>query len=311
VAQVNVDAQYKGRTCDVVAVAKNNSSVHPGNDLRVFSDNGSSVTLRDVERAGGVETKAEGKILLGNKLTVEISKVGASKTFSGGMEAKFYCPEPEPKPVKLVCPIKPAQGLTIVNLEGRLYSDRTPGNQTAAQAVNLPKGTYTVRLVGWDGYIGRENMTQPKEAYKLVLTGNNYTVSTNAHSDLKDKVREASVDEVVHNANFVVEKDVTSVYAAHAFYLDKSSPNSLEPICASFERIPDPEPLVCDSLQMKKLPIERSKLLLSTRATMAHSRVLSSTLVMAVTQLLPIKLVLSTLLQKTEATTLKLKSTTR
>jgi hypothetical protein len=200
-----------------------------------------------VEIIAMLRGKYSHKLGLGLLVTILVTALLAAPSVAGrtsALQAEVKRP---------ACPIKPAPGLTIVDFEGRLLSSDSARSRTASQAVDLPKGTYTVRLVGWDGYTGREKVSQPNEKYKVVLTGNDYSRATNAHSDVPDNLREALVNEVVHNANFVLEQNVTSLQAVHAVYPDKSSPNSLEPICAAFQRIPDPEPLVCDSLHIEKV----------------------------------------------------------
>ena len=93
-----VDNQYVGLTCDVTAVAINQGSVHPNNDLTVASD-GNSVTLKDVERESNGTTTAESKLLLGNNLTVSLT-LGEDGVFSGGMNVEVNCEQP-PKDIEV------------------------------------------------------------------------------------------------------------------------------------------------------------------------------------------------------------------
>lgn len=82
-----VPAELQGVTCPVAAIAENQSSVHPGNDLLVATD-GDSIVLRDVERAPGVTTVAEEELTLGSTLTVTLV-LGEDGVFSAGMVVKF------------------------------------------------------------------------------------------------------------------------------------------------------------------------------------------------------------------------------
>ena len=56
-------ANLVGVTCTVTAIAGNQESVHPNNDL-IISSGGSSVTVPDVERAPGAVTSASGPLTL-------------------------------------------------------------------------------------------------------------------------------------------------------------------------------------------------------------------------------------------------------
>lgn len=72
-----------GTTCVGVAVAENQSSVHPGNDL-IIQSGGQSAVLADVERASGAVTPASGQIVLGSEVVVSL-RMGEDGVFSGGL----------------------------------------------------------------------------------------------------------------------------------------------------------------------------------------------------------------------------------
>jgi hypothetical protein len=82
-----VPAELQGLTCPVAAIAENQSSVHPGNDLLVATD-GDSILLEDVERAPGATTVAEDQLTFGSTLTVTLI-LGEDGVFSAGMVVKF------------------------------------------------------------------------------------------------------------------------------------------------------------------------------------------------------------------------------
>lgn len=93
-ATVNVDPSAVGETASVTAVAENQSSVHPGNDLVVASGS-TSVVLENVERAEGVETPANGTLTLGTTITVTLL-MGPDEVFSAGIMLSIVCvPETE------------------------------------------------------------------------------------------------------------------------------------------------------------------------------------------------------------------------
>ncbi|MEM9336658.1 MAG: hypothetical protein AAGA35_02280 [Patescibacteria group bacterium] len=138
------------------------------------------------------------------------------------------------------CPLLPEDGRIIIDFaDERIRSNQDEANsRTSIVDVNVPAGTYDVTLVGWDGYIGRENVTQPNERYVLGLVTPSGTVTTNSHSDIPDRVREALVNEQVQTG-FVLNEAATGAQGIHAVFPDTSSPNSLQPICGAL----DPEPV--------------------------------------------------------------------
>lgn len=91
--QANIPDYLQGHSVRVRAVAENNSSVHPGNNLIVRSGGG-TVMLLDVEREAGAITEATGQLTLEGE--VEIWLVLGSQSFSGGMIVEFDNPEPTP-----------------------------------------------------------------------------------------------------------------------------------------------------------------------------------------------------------------------
>lgn len=92
-----VPAELQGATCEVTAIAENNSSVHPDSNLIVTSG-AASVTLFDVEREAGAVTTAAGQLTLGEDVTVAV-EVGPDGVFSGGIMVHITCQSaPSPTP---------------------------------------------------------------------------------------------------------------------------------------------------------------------------------------------------------------------
>lgn len=86
-ATAPVPPELQGVTCPVAAVAENESSVHPGNNLIVATD-GDSIVLEDVERAAGAITVAEEELTFGSTITVTLV-LGEHGVFSAGMVVRF------------------------------------------------------------------------------------------------------------------------------------------------------------------------------------------------------------------------------
>jgi uncharacterized repeat protein (TIGR01451 family) len=148
------------------------------------------------------------------------------------------------------CPFVSSGDTTVVNFDGsRIRSDQSESrSRTAVENVNLAAGEYKITLVSWDGYNGRENVTQPNERYFVRLfNGSNRVTDTGSIRDVTDRVREATMTEVVNNT-LNVAQSVNAIQAIHTVYPDNSSPNSLNPICAKFEKQPEQHTLSCDDL---------------------------------------------------------------
>ncbi len=82
-ADVETPEELVGSSCVSIAVAGNQESVHPNNDLIIETGN-TSVTLADVEREPGVNTPAAGEVTLGERVKVTLH-MGSDEVFSGGL----------------------------------------------------------------------------------------------------------------------------------------------------------------------------------------------------------------------------------
>ncbi len=154
-------------------------------------------------------------------------------------------------PVHPSCPIPAASGRTIVTFDPNIKICSyfpSGGCPTVSGPVptTLPAGDYIVRAVAWDGYPGRQSVTQLYEQYKAVVSDGSGTIATSgATPDLPDNVIEATVDAVVNDATtpLHISRPGTGVSALHAYAGNTSSANSVFPICASFDLIPPPPTL--------------------------------------------------------------------
>lgn len=143
------------------------------------------------------------------------------------------------------CPLTAKAGRTIVDFgDGRLLSGGQ--KETTHKSVSLAAGTYGVTLVAWDGYVGRETVSQAHEQWNAVVAdGSGVIAKSSSSGDVPDNIREATWQGVT-DAELVLSRSGTTVYGEHSFYSDTSSPNSVEPICAAFDKKETPEP-TCDT----------------------------------------------------------------
>lgn len=144
-------------------------------------------------------------------------------------------------PVPPNCPYEPRQGRTIINFAERrqLYSSKASWNggikETQHYPTNLVPGSYRVRLASWDGYVGRESVTQPREEWRAVVSDGASVIGVSGLvSDIADRVREGYREERVSD-NLTISRTGTVVYGEHGWFEDTSDYNSVMPICASFD----------------------------------------------------------------------------
>ncbi len=90
-ANIDIQDEYVGLECAVSAIARNQSSVHPGNDLSIES--ATTVLIKDVERESNGTVEATGKIELSDKLSVNLI-MGQDEVFSGGLDVDLKCEQP-------------------------------------------------------------------------------------------------------------------------------------------------------------------------------------------------------------------------
>jgi len=141
------------------------------------------------------------------------------------------------------CPFTAQEGRTIIDMGGEsfLRSDSTEADAASSVfPVSIQAGHYEVSLVSFDGHTTqRVNDTQPNESWYLILKdGLSEVAQSLPISDLEDGVASAFLTEIV-NTNLNIPTDIDSVMAFHAVYPDESSPNSVVPVCAAFDLIPD------------------------------------------------------------------------
>lgn len=86
----SVPDDLQGRTCVATSTPENNSSIHPGNNLRVVS--ASTITLVDVEGTGSPVGSTD-QIILGSQVEV-ILVMGPDGVYSAGIAVSFDCPPP-------------------------------------------------------------------------------------------------------------------------------------------------------------------------------------------------------------------------
>lgn len=141
-------------------------------------------------------------------------------------------------PARISCPIPAASGRVIVNFDPsvKLYFGGPVSAGPIAAAI--PAGDYTVRMVSWDGYLGRELVSQPHEQwYATVEDGSGVLATTATISDVPDNITEATVDEAVNTVSNLlhVPSAGTQVFARHAY--PDSDINSVHPVCVSFDPV--------------------------------------------------------------------------
>jgi len=159
-------------------------------------------------------------------------------------------PPPPQDPTPPSCPLTSSDG-TVVQFGSdktdSIISSTSASENSITKSVSLSAGTYTVKTFGWDGYAGRENVSQAKEQWNVrALSSGSATLGTvGPTTDLADKVLSATRTDTFAGG-LTIAQNGAKVSAVHAFPNDTSSPNSVVPICAAFKKVTEePTPPSC------------------------------------------------------------------
>jgi len=142
------------------------------------------------------------------------------------------------------CPISPKEGRIIVDFtknkqrsiqELKIASNKKNGTaKTDMYSTLVPRGVYTVRLASF-GYKLDDLSQDHQEWYVALLDGSSSVISeTPSSDDVPDWATEDYTRKV--SENFVVGKDVVAIIGSHSKY-PTSEPNSVSPLCASFDLV--------------------------------------------------------------------------
>ncbi|MGI9586435.1 MAG: DUF7507 domain-containing protein, partial [Acidimicrobiia bacterium] len=124
-AVVDTPPELVGASCEALAVAQNQESVHPNNDL-IIETGGTSAVLHDVEGSENKTTVASGPVTLGPTVTITLL-MGNHGWFSGGF-AVVMDTECTPPPEPAIQITKTADPTTYVNNTGEFtISVHNPG----------------------------------------------------------------------------------------------------------------------------------------------------------------------------------------
>ena len=136
----------------------------------------------------------------------------------------------------VACPIAADGTKTIVNFNGQfIRSDQAESSaQLGPVSTLVGAGSYKVTLVSYEKDHPKDSDDQPNESWFLKLNNSQGATfsQTNPISDLP--LAENMKIEVV-NSELSLTEDINSVIAYHAVYPDKSTTNSINPVCAVFE----------------------------------------------------------------------------
>ncbi|MFT4309717.1 MAG: hypothetical protein ACMXYL_04470 [Candidatus Woesearchaeota archaeon] len=151
-----------------------------------------------------------------------------------------------PKIPSFSCPFEEKEGRIIVEFNNRMRADKGWSFAHELVSAHIPKGTYKVSLSSFDGYIGRRNVVQHYEQWYAVLmrsTSQYDTITaTNFIHDVPDPSNKdyASITMKVNDL-LIVPEDASYVMAVHSYFGHPiiKGPESLDPICAAFDRISD------------------------------------------------------------------------
>ena len=158
-----VPAELQGVTCPVAAIAENQSSVHPGNDLLVATD-GDSIVLPNVERGPGVTTVAEDQLTFGSTLTVTLI-LGEDGVFSAGMVVRF-------------CDIPVTTTTTTKETTTTTEATTTTTDATTTTTTSIPSTTTTVETTTTVTVLPSTTVTTPPESTTTVTAAPESTTTS-------------------------------------------------------------------------------------------------------------------------------------
>ena len=143
------------------------------------------------------------------------------------------------------CPFVAETGRTVINfpLVRKLVSGGTRAQaESSLITTEIIPGKYDIRLFSFDGYVGRENVSQPREQWFLeFIKGTSTIVSSNPIGDLEDNVMTASREELV-NTRLSITSASSLLKAVHDGYPEETGSNSVYAVCAALDKIQDEEP---------------------------------------------------------------------
>jgi hypothetical protein len=104
----------------------------------------------------------------------------------------------------------------------------------------LAAGTYDITAITYDGYEGRENVTQPFEQviFQALAADGSVVGQTGPTIDVPDFVIEATQRTAL--GEVTLSQPAVAIRGRHAYLATDSTPNSLDIICVGFDEIPPP-----------------------------------------------------------------------
>lgn len=149
------------------------------------------------------------------------------------------------------CPWQPSDERYVLDVNGgvpaveaRKLVSSGVGMRRLATSFELPADTYRVETASWDGYPGREAVTEPKESWKVQLrNGSKVLAHMGATTDLTDRVVEDMKQEVLRDS-LTTTASANRIVLIHAASTRVATQNGVVPVCVSFlkEIEPTPEP---------------------------------------------------------------------
>lgn len=193
---------------------------------------------------------------IGLQASVSLMQNSVYNTCSVGIgEEGTYCPfvEDDLPPGSVVVDFRTAACIYPINEpDSCIQADTSIVQRASTQTVpvNIPAGTYLVRLVGHDPHkqdaLGASLVaTQPNESYFVYLnsTNSSYGIRTDASSDIPD-AHDCSIDNLINP--IVIAEDIEEAQACHgdvtwgsnpdctSITTASTNPNSLRVVCAAF-----------------------------------------------------------------------------
>lgn len=219
-----------------------NEVVTPASDAEV-TDGSSTDTQESQADTSGADSPAQSMATMGDPSSTEETVVAEAET-----SASFATVNNAAVPA---CPWQPNDGRYVLDINGgvsvtdaRALVSSGAGVRRIATSFSLPAGTYMVETASWDGYPGREAVTEPQESWKVQLrNGSTVLATTGATADLEDFVVEDMAQDVL-TTSITTTAMANRIVLIHAAPRRAATQNGVVPVCVSFlkEVATTPEP---------------------------------------------------------------------
>ena len=136
----------------------------------------------------------------------------------------------------------------VVNLGGSVFYATDGKNHSKTVSANIPSGNYKLTVQTWDDHSGHGGQNQNKEIVNINLYNNNTLFKGGLRSN---DIPENSDLQNTNLGNVNVSSSINKIVVEHAYYQNSNSPESVVPVCLSFQKINTNTPSTNPTIECK------------------------------------------------------------